>query len=87
MVTKVYSIKDDVAQQFGPLFFAINNEVAKREFQRVISTVDQNIRNDYSLWCLGSFDEETGDFDQDGVAFPSYLFCFNDLAANINKEE
>lgn len=55
-----YSVCDSVAGQFGPLFPAINDGVAKRMFRRLLSDVDK--LDDYELWQVGTFDQDSGDF-------------------------
>lgn len=57
-----YSVYDLVAGEFGPLFQAKNNEVAKRSFGMIMQTVDPSARDGYSLFLVGDFDVENGTF-------------------------
>lgn len=60
----LYSIRDDLAQQWGPVFEAVNDAVALREYARIMAKVDQ--KSDYRLIRLASFcrdsDIDNGDF-------------------------
>lgn len=59
----IYSIFDKKAVSFGPLFISENNDTAKRSV--VSSLYDESLLSrfpsDYSLYCLGKFDSDTGD--------------------------
>lgn len=57
-----YSVYDLVAGEFGPLFQAKNNEVAKRSFGMIMQSVDPSARDGYSLFLVGEFDVENGEF-------------------------
>lgn len=57
-----YSVYDLVAGEFGPIFQAKNDEVAKRSFGMIMHTVDPSARSGYSLFVVGEFDVETGYF-------------------------
>ena len=55
---RVYSIKDEVAEEFSAPQLAKTDGVAVRMFQQAISKAPYP--QDYSLWRIGSFDTETG---------------------------
>lgn len=56
----MYSILDKVAQEFGPLFGAKNDEVAKRQFSNFMKGDRVIYADDYELRCICDFDTETG---------------------------
>lgn len=62
-----YAIYDDKAEEFGPLFPAKNDKVALRHFRQMMSSV--NNQDDYSLFCVGCFDQDSGQF---GLPFEKY---------------
>lgn len=55
----LYSIKDVVAEEFGPVFEAVNNGVAIRNFSNVLK--ETKYPEDYELYKLGNYDESTGE--------------------------
>ena len=55
----IYSIKDELAQEFGPLFEAKNNDVAERYYNDLVAKTTQP--EDYNLYILGEFDRDTGE--------------------------
>lgn len=62
MLFKMYAIKDEVAGEFGPVQVLKNDAVACRMFKNVmINEAKNNINpDDFSLYCLGDFDNESG---------------------------
>lgn len=56
---KLYSVKDIVADEFGPVFEAKNHAVANRAYRRLLL---DNVANasDYELHCIADFDSEKG---------------------------
>ena len=52
----LYSIRDDLADDYAPIFEAVNVGVAVRSFQQLLRTVDKESRNDYKLVCVGQYD-------------------------------
>lgn len=57
---KLYSIYDSVANEYSQPFMANNDECAKRMIINSFSKNDAFHSNDYTLFCLGSFDTENG---------------------------
>lgn len=55
---RVYSIRDDAAGEFGPLFEAKNDAVAIRQFKALMGKAD--FPEEYSLHLVGMFNRETG---------------------------
>lgn len=56
----LYSIKDKIANEFGPIFQAKNDGVAKRMYSQTLQGDHVVYADDYSLWSVGEFDVETG---------------------------
>lgn len=73
-----YSVCDSVAGQFGPMFPAVNDGVAKRMFRSLLSEVD-NLK-EFELWQVGDFNQETGEFDSG-----SQFVCDGVQAMEANK--
>jgi len=57
MELNIYTIKDLVAGEVGPLFSAVNDKVAVRQVCVLLHDVIDVA--DFSLLCLGTFDTET----------------------------
>lgn len=62
-----YSIYDSVAKEYGPLFPAKNDDVAKRHYKALLRDIPD--KEEYKLYCCGSFDPESGQF---GLPFNTY---------------
>lgn len=60
MVMMVYSIRDKVADDFGPLMCCKTDGVAVRAMRQAVG---KGSLDDYQLWCVGRFDTETGELD------------------------
>lgn len=60
---KIYAIKDVKIGFMNP-FYLENDEVAIRTFKKAANDMATNSVNDFpedkELWCLGSFDTDTG---------------------------
>lgn len=60
---KIYSIYDSAADVFNDPFNQLTNEVALRTFRSLIYDGQSTISNtpdDFSLFCIGDFNSETG---------------------------
>ncbi len=56
MITRLYTIYDKLAEETGPVFQAKNDQVAYRQFQTQLSTI-QNIKaDDFTLLCVGEYE-------------------------------
>lgn len=55
---RLYTIRDIVAGEFGPVYESKNDEVAVRQYQMVINKTE--FKDDYTLYYIGDFDKETG---------------------------
>lgn len=65
---RIYSIRDTVAEEFGPVFTCKNDNVALRNFAQVIEK--NNLKKDeFVCYCLGTVDYETGKVE--GFEYPS----------------
>lgn len=54
MYYRIYTIYDKVAEQSGPVFQAINDAVAQRQFRHVIEQPGV-VADDFQLWCIGEY--------------------------------
>lgn len=68
----VYSIFDSTAAIFGDPIISENDHVARRSFSWSLGNPElpDYVRTDSVLYCLGTFDRETGTFRQD---IPPYV--------------
>ena len=57
MITNIYTIRDKVAEEVGPLFQAKNDAVAIRQFKQLIKDFENP--EEYELLCLGDFNDQT----------------------------
>lgn len=56
----VYSIRDTIAEEFGPIFTAKNEGVAIRSFFQLLKGDPATNQADYTLHRLGTWDRDTG---------------------------
>lgn len=56
MIMQVYVIRDLLAESSGPIFEAVNDEVALRQFNKIVK--DNDIGDDLELVFVGTFDHE-----------------------------
>lgn len=75
MKTKYYSVYDEGAQEYGPLFPAKNDHLACRFFFRMIS--DSDHKNEFKLYCMTEMDQESGQFD----------LYFNQYQVNVEEHK
>jgi hypothetical protein len=64
MIKNVYSVRD-CKSGFGPLMLQDNDAVAMRAFSVTVRQADSLMHwcaPDYALYCVGSFDDDTGLF-------------------------
>lgn len=57
MQVKLYTIRDLVAGECGPIFVAKNEALAVRQSCQLLAGVNNVV--EYSLYCVGTFDTET----------------------------
>lgn len=63
MIYKVFSVKDLKAAAFAPPFFLHREEVALRTFRDAVADPSHPMHahpEDYELYVVGTFDDETG---------------------------
>lgn len=64
MKTGLYSIRDNVAEEFGPLFSARNDGVAQRMYDAAVDKKGGVVHpDDYSLYRIGEWHTDTAEFD------------------------
>lgn len=56
MVYKIYAIYDTVAEEGGPVFCAVNDGVAMRQFRQLVQGTEN--RNDFELYYLADYDSK-----------------------------
>lgn len=59
----LYSVKDKVANVYVEVMTAVNNLVARRNFYSAATVSGSQISrfpNDFELYCIGSFDNDSG---------------------------
>lgn len=56
---KLYSVKDNVANEFGPIQHCKNDGVALRMYEH--SLKDSINKEDYTLYHVGEINDETGE--------------------------
>ena len=74
---KLYSIKDKVAGEFGPIYEAVNDAVAMREFSRIMAKTE--FADDFELICMAEMDKVTGQME---LCEP-----YNVVEKELHKEE
>jgi len=62
MESRLYCIRDRVAEDSGPIFQAVNDAVAARSY-RAFMAQNQVEEDEYSLLCIGTFDSGTSKLD------------------------
>ena len=87
---KIYSILDKVPGIYSNPFYLKSNAVALREIKYLINEdKNQNIFNtnikDKALYCLGSFNEETGIITSNDK--PEFIINLIDLKEEVNNEQ
>ncbi|WNK12904.1 MAG: nonstructural protein [Microvirus sp.] len=67
MKSQMFSIYDQKAKFFSTPFYAPNLPVAARSIAKAMSDPASDLgtfSNDYTLYCVGSFDDQTGVLEQ-----------------------
>lgn len=57
-VQQLYVVYDSIAQLHGPIFEAVNDAVAIRNFKQMMAK--SPCPEDYSLFCIGQYDSKVG---------------------------
>lgn len=80
MKLNIYVIFDAKAKLYNTPFYQLNNAVAHRTAESLVSDPTTDIaRNpeDFTLFCLGSYDDNTAEFDL--LATPEAIIKFHEL--------
>lgn len=67
MLKFVYSVKYVPSGEYGPPFVATNRGHASRIFRSMLKDVDEQDRDDFVLFEIGQFDDQTGEIMADDV--------------------
>ena len=67
MIHNIYSVRDNVAEQFMGNFESVNDSTAVRGFKDACNDDKQLGKNatDYTLYKIAKFDDESGEFWND----------------------
>ena len=57
----LYSIYDSVAEEFGPIFEAVNEAVALRAKKGLLKQVDPSMLAEFDLFCVGEYEIVEGE--------------------------
>lgn len=66
MIHQIFSVRDNVADAFLQPFFSVNTGSAIRSLAEAVNDPQHTFAkhaDDYSLWGLGTFDDNTGIID------------------------
>lgn len=88
MNLEIFAIYDRVAEAYSQPFFTHNENIAMREFGKWVNTPDTqyyNHPNDYSLYHLGNFDDNTAAFEI--KAEPTRIAVAMDLKSVVETSE
>ena len=77
MIVSIYSLFDTKAKAYAQPFFSLNDETAVRATAHLVNTKDHEISHyveDYSIYKIGEFDDETGKIftDAERLQFPQF---------------
>lgn len=73
MIQRLYTIRDTVAEENGPVFTAKNDGVALRQFKEILTSI-KNDPEEYKLYCIGYWDsDDLGSLKSDMYPVSSYL--------------
>lgn len=84
MKKNIYTVYDSKALAFMQPFYSERHEVAQRHFAAAANDINTDIgrySTDYTLFCIGEFD------DQSGIITPLEQFQNLGLAASYLKEK
>jgi hypothetical protein len=82
MQHNLYTIRDDQAESFGPIFQSQNHGTARRiVMESAPETLMGKYSSDFSLWHVGVFDDQTSEVEG---SVPSKLATLSQI---LNKEE
>lgn len=70
MLKRVYAVYDNAAGSYGQPFYCLRDEEAQRNFMSAATSEKSEINqfsNDFSLWALGTFDTDKGQFQNNSA--------------------
>lgn len=56
MLYNIYVVNDKMAEEAGPPFVAVNDNVALRHYRNL--GIPELVKNDYELLCIGTYDSK-----------------------------
>lgn len=65
---RLYVVYDRVAEEAGPIFCAVNDGVARRQYRGILQNVSPVDMDSYKLYCLGMYNSE--EMTVEGAAVP-----------------
>lgn len=98
MITRLYSLLDSVAEEFGPIFQAKNDDVAMRNVIQMFTEMHADVASleSYHLYYVGDFDSELGKFvvssvtpieiDLDYEVLPKVFDAYMAYKKNVSRE-
>ena len=92
MIQFIYTIHDSKALAFLPPFYLHNKNMAQRSFGDAVNDIETQFNKhpeDYSLWEIGEFDDQTGEiiYYTPHHALGSGLDYINNNVIDINSGE
>lgn len=82
----LYSVYDKVAEEYGPVFQAVNDRVASRNFSQMLTNPNTPVNTeDFELYRLARFDTHTGSVTSDGIALITPVRGSKDREPVVNK--
>lgn len=73
-VVNLYTVRDELAEEFGPVFQAKNDNVAFRNVSTFLMKINENDRGFFRLYRIARFNFEKGEFvdtEKEAIDFPS----------------
>jgi hypothetical protein len=68
-INLLFTVWDEAAKKFGPIFEAINVDVAERQYIQLVQTIPPRFRNEFKLMQIGSYSYITGEIEQNKKPF------------------
>lgn len=69
----LYTILDVLAEECGPVFEAVSDPVAARQFRRIMEPVSMDMRSDYKLYRVAEFDYQ----DSETMMVGQMIFAYD----------
>lgn len=87
MVLNMYSLRDRKAMEFSDPFVAKNDAVAQRVVVSSLLKADLVDNDDFELFCIGAWNNETGDLAQDRMVQIPIMIPRAPIEADPHKGE